>query len=279
MRISFQQFLCFYLFLLGVCSCVAQSSSASPPVRVLVITGGHTYEETAFRDMFSSMKSLSVTYAVLGGEAEKKLKSDRAKDYDALVFYDMYEQCAPYVGDLLALLEQGKGTVFLHHSLGSCPEDLGYGYLVGGRARFGPPDSSGTTKYWLGTSYRAHIEDANNPITAGMTDFNVLDEVYSDYFVNSGVHLLLTTDNPTSGRQLAWTWQYKKSPIVYIQLGHDHVTYENPNYRTLVERSTLWVAGRLTNKATASTAPREELFQSVGSPASHSKGACGADGQ
>lgn len=264
---------------------MAQTGGSAEPVKVLLITGGHPYEEEAFMDVFRSMKSVSFTHAVLGGEAEKKLKAEEAKKYDVLVFYDMYQQCAPYLGDLQSLLEQGKGTVFLHHALGSCSEDLEYGYMLGGKARFDSDDSKATLSHFKGaTSYRAHIEAPNNPITAGMSDFDVTDEVYSNYFVDTDSHVFLTTDNPDSGRQLAWTSQYKKSRVAYIQLGHDHVTYENPNYRRLVERSILWVSGRLTTPATADTSPAgkpdegAKLYVSLGCGACHGEDARGGRG-
>jgi type 1 glutamine amidotransferase len=221
----------------------------------------------------------------LGGEAEKKLKPEEAKKYDILVFYDMYQQCAPYLGDLQSLLEQGKGTVFLHHALGSCSEDLEYGYMLGGKARFDSEDPKATLSHFkAGTSYRAHIEDPSNPITAGMGDFDVTDEVYSNYFIDTESHVIVTTDNPNSGRQLAWTWQYKKSRVVYIQLGHDHVTYENPNYRKLVERSIPWVSGRLAAPVKARIAPEEsshngeQLYEDLSCSACHGKDARGGRG-
>jgi len=258
---------------------------AVDPVKVLLITGGHPYEENAFMDAFRSMKSVSVTHVALGGEAEKKLKPEEAKKYDVLVFYDMFQQCAPYLADLQSLLEQGKGTVFLHHALGSCSGDLEYGFMLGGRARFDSDDPKATLSHFKGeTSYRAHIEDPNNPITAGMSDFDVNDEVYSNYFVDTDAHVFLTTDNPNSGRQLGWTWQYGKSRVAYLQLGHDHVTYENPNYRKIVERSILWVSGRLSAPATAD-APGEEksaegakLYESLGCGACHGQDARGGRG-
>jgi putative heme-binding domain-containing protein len=264
---------------------MSQTGGSADPVKVLLITGGHPYEEDAFMDVFRSMKSVSFTHVALGGEAEKKLKPEEAKKYDVLVFYDMYEQCAPYLGDLQFLLEQGKGTIFLHHALGSCSEDLEYGYVLGGKARFDSEDPKATLSHFKGgTSYRAHIEDPNNPITAGMSDFDVTDEVYSNYFVDSDSHVFLTTDNPNSGRQLAWTSQYKKSRVAYIQLGHDHVTYENPNYRRLVERSILWVSGLLKTPATADTSPGEKpdegakLYESLGCGACHGEDARGGRG-
>ena len=47
-----------------------------------------------------------------------------------------------------------------------------------------------------------------------------------------------------SGKPLAWTRTQGKSRVVYLELGHDHLAYENPNYRQLVARSVHWVAKR-----------------------------------
>ena len=243
------------LFCLIASSGLSQTPATDAPVKVLVITGGHEYEEEPFADVFRSMKKVTYTHAVFGVDAEKKLKPEEVKNYDVLVFYDMNQNCQPYLADMQALFEVGKGVVFLHHALGSCAEITEYGFMVGGHARFGSDDpTKTTTKYLHDTSYRAHIEDPTNPITAGMSDFDVHDEVYSNYFVSSNAHILLTTDNPNSGRQLAWTWNYKNSRVVYIELGHNHVTYENPNYRRMVERAILWVNNRLSD-ATAQGLP------------------------
>jgi putative heme-binding domain-containing protein len=262
--------------LIGVLSMVA-ALAASDPLKILIVTGGHPFEEKAFFDMFRAIPNVSYTHAVLGGEAERLMKPEEAKNYDALVFYDMNQKCDGYLDDLFALMERGKGAVFLHHALGSCSESLEYGYMLGGRARFGKPPGStiDTTRFAGNTSYRAHIEDQNHPITGGMSDFDVTDEVYSKYFVNTHAHILLTTNHPSSGKPIAWSWKYRQSPVVYIQLGHDHVTYENPNYRKLVERSLRWVAGKTPTNAGASG---ERLYFSLGCPACHGNDARGSRG-
>lgn len=72
-----------------------------------------------------------------------------------------------------------------------------------------------------------------------------MDETYSNYLVNTNADVFLSTDHPGIGRHLAWTHQYKKSPIAYLLLGHGPSAYENPIYRTLVERTISWAAGKL----------------------------------
>jgi type 1 glutamine amidotransferase len=239
--------------LLNAAIASAQAGHDKDPLKILVITGGHKYEQGAFEEMFRSMKTVSFTHVTLAGEAEKTLqpaeallKPEAAAKFDVLVFYDVTRRCDPYLNDLLRTLEQGKGVVFLHHAIASCVDNPEYAFVVGGTARFGRPSGPiPPANYKAGVTFRAHIEDGNSPITQGMSDFEITDELYSNYLVNTDVHLLLSTDHPDSARALGWTWQYKKSPIVFLELGHDHTAFENPNYRTLVERSIHWVAASL----------------------------------
>jgi type 1 glutamine amidotransferase len=239
--------------LIGCSYLVAQTSGTqaapgSGRVRVLVITGGHKYEVEPFRESFRAMKSISFTQVDHGAEMAKMLKPEAADSYDAMVFYDVTPHCDAYIGDLERLFEQGKGVVFLHHAISSCTDNSEYAYMVGGVGIFVKPLGTNitTANFKKDNPYRAHIVDANNPITAGMKDFDVTDETYTNFFVNTDVKVFLTADHADASHQLAWTWQYKKSPVVYLELGHDHTTYENPNYRTVLERSILWVSGRLT---------------------------------
>ena len=82
----------------------------------------------------------------------------------------------------------------------------------------------------------------DHPVTAGLNDFTIHDEIYWGFRVGSSVTPLLTTAHPRSGKPLAWTRTQGKSRVVYLQLGHDHLAYQNPNFRQLIARSIRWVA-------------------------------------
>lgn len=214
------------------------------PLRLLVVTGGHDYEEGAFNQLFSEMQNVSSTHARFGQGAEAKLKLENAGSYDVMLFYDMNQAHEPHHQNWLKVLEHGKPTVFLHHALGSYVNWDHYGDIVGGRANFGRNvvEWAPNTKFQHDVIFRVHIADPNHPITRGLKDFEIFDETYNHFAVNPGVHVLLTTDHPTSGRILGWTHRYKKSPIVYLQLGHGPSAYNNPNFRALLTRSIRWVA-------------------------------------
>jgi len=62
--------------------------------------------------------------------------------------------------------------------------------------------------------------------------------------VSEQCHPLLTTDEPESNKVIAWAKTYKVARVVYIQSGHDHFAYENPNYQQIVRQAIRWTAKR-----------------------------------
>jgi len=53
---------------------------------------------------------------------------------------------------------------------------------------------------------------------------------------------LLTTDEPTSTKTIGWAHTYGKSRVAYLELGHDHLAYENPSYQRLLAQAIRWTA-------------------------------------
>ncbi len=225
----------------------AESGSAAT-IHILIVTGGHEFDVAGILGMFQKMEGISYTLASFGQGAEEKLNPLGTKDCDAIAFYDMHQDKEPHWKGMLQLLAQGKGMVFLHHSLwsydGSWDE---YSRIVGGRASSKEkvvPGPSPTSTYKHDEHIRVHIADQSDPVTKGLQDFKMVDETYNHYWVDPKVHVLLTTDNPTSEHVIGWSHKYKRSRIVYIELGHGPTAYENKNYGTLVRQAILWVAGK-----------------------------------
>jgi len=95
-----------------------------------------------------------------------------------------------------------------------------------------------------GVRFRIHVADPKHPITRGLADYDFVGETYCRTSVDPGVHVLLTTDEPSSDKRIGWTKTYRNAKICYLQSGHDQVEYRNPNYRTLVIRAIRWTAKR-----------------------------------
>jgi uncharacterized protein len=220
--------------------------NAENPVRVLIITSGHEFERQPFFAMFDAMTG--ITYSSVEHPAANALYNDPAlKEVDALVFYDMNQTISEQQkAGFLAMLKQGKGVVFLHHSLASYQSWDEFTAVRGGK--YVLPELLPESQKEKASTYRhdvevnVHVVNPQHPVTQGLADFVLHDEVYGNYEVRPDVVPLLRTDHPQSTPVIAWATQYGASKIVYIQPGHDHWTYDNANYRRLVENAIRWVA-------------------------------------
>jgi len=221
-------------------------------LRVLIVTGGRSdFEREAFYAMFNTFANIEYE-EVVQPEANQKLTSSFYDAFDVLVFYDMVQDITDQQkAAFINLLEQGKGVVFLHHALASYREWAEYENITGGRFYLDlQPETKNKMDYPVST-YQHDVDipvtivDRNHPVTNGLDDFVIHDETYGNFKVLPPVHPLLSTSHPASGDVIGWTYVYGKSPIIYIQPGHNHMAFKNPNYRRLVEQAVKWVYDQL----------------------------------
>lgn len=240
---------CTLLVAIGLSACtsaLAQTADAPAKLNVLVITGGHGFEREPFFAMFGAISNLSFTAAEHAKGGATAWDRDDLATFDAVVLYDM----AAAITDVqkakfLSLFERGTGLVVLHHALCSYQGWGGYERIIGGLYPVPPkgqPQVTGAVGYEHGVEVPVVIADPKHPITAGMKDFTIRDEIYWGFRVGGDVHPLLTTALPKSGKPLMWTRTEGRSRVVFLQLGHDHLAYGNPAYRELIARSIAWAA-------------------------------------
>jgi type 1 glutamine amidotransferase len=222
------------IFLLGAGCKTSQKGRAD----LLVVTGGHAYDTSEFIQMFEALPGISFEM-VMEPDAWKKLAAGR--EFDVIAFYDMWTE--PITAEekeiFLGEFEKGTGMVFLHHSLASHPEWSEYVQLIGGKYNLPghTPDTSLWSDYKHDLKLSVHVVDKNHPVTAGVDDFEILDEGYSHTTVLPGVHYLLETSHPDCDRHVGWTHQVRNSKVVYLMGGHDKHAYENPAFRKLVSNA------------------------------------------
>ncbi|MEP0842719.1 MAG: DUF1080 domain-containing protein [Phycisphaerae bacterium] len=243
---------------LAASTATAQEGRVSAPprdnkLRVLVVTGGHDFEHDEFFKVFTGHPDMTFREAVQP-QAQEWFAPARAGEYDVMVWYDMWQQMDETGrNNLVALLEKGKPLVALHHAIGSYqdwPEALA---IRGGRYVIEPRPGEQGSSFLHDQKFRVHVADPRHPITRFMKDFDIEDEAYKNLQVLPGLHALLTVEHPRNDRLIAWTHRYGKSPVAYIQLGHDGKAFRNPHYRRLVAQAIRWAAGRLPD-------PSEEGF-------------------
>ena len=210
--------------------------------RILVITGGHGYDTSEFYLMFESFEGIDFKMSEKP-EAWAKLKA--GEEYDALVFYDMWQEISEQeIQVFLQEFEKGTGIIFMHHSLCAHQEWPGYQQLVGGKYHMPEynPDSSNLSDYMHDITLHVEVLDPEHPVTEGITNFDILDEGYSNISRMPGIHPLLQTDHPDCDRIVAWTHEFNNSKVVYLMGGHDRHAYENESFMKLVSNAIRWTA-------------------------------------
>jgi len=218
-----------------------------PPVRALLLTGGHGFNQKAFFALFDRMRTIRYEHHAFPDAANLLASQDR---FDVIIAYDMWNgpltdaQKSGY----LNFIRQGGGLVALHHALAGHQSWPEFHLMLGGRYFLSP-------QRWQGRQYargipthgqrlRVTIADPKHPVTRGLEPFTIHDETYKGYWVSPDVHPLLRTDHPKSERIIAWCKSYGKGRVVYIQLGHGPEAYGHPAYARLVRQAILWTAHR-----------------------------------
>jgi hypothetical protein len=206
----------------------------------LIYTGGHDFEREAFFDIFKDMPDV-IYQELIHPQVSPVFDSALIAQFDVLLFYDMVQEIDDaQKAAFLNVLNEGKAIVFLHHSLVSYQDWDEFEKIIGGRYVLTNKDQDSST-YRHDVDIPVTLVEKDHPITRGMDDFVIRDEVYGNFRVLPTVHPLLMTTHPESGDIIGWTNSYGKSRIVYIQLGHDHLAFENSNYRRLIKQTIEWV--------------------------------------
>jgi type 1 glutamine amidotransferase len=224
------------------------AADAAAKVRVLVVTGGHDYETNQFLQVFRDNAAITFQHAT-HPQAHAWLAADRAKEWDVLVLYDMWQDISDAARkDFEARLAEGKGLVVTHHAIANYQQWPAYEQIIGAKYYLEPTTRGGVAKarsLWKhDVQFRVAVKAPDHPVTRGVADFDIHDETYNLFDVASDVTVLLGTQEATSGPKLAWAKTWQAARVVYLQLGHDHLAYENPHYRRVLANAIRWTARR-----------------------------------
>jgi type 1 glutamine amidotransferase len=217
------------------------------PVRILVITGGHSYKIEQFNQMLASLApEIVFEVAELPAAFDMFLPENRSK-YDVLVFYHMWQTITPEQEKNVAdCIRNGKPVVALHHSICAFDDWPEYWNIIGGKYFHKATTFQGKEyqpcTYIHDLHFNVKVVDPKNPVTKGVADFPIFDETYKGYYVAEGVTPILTTDEPSSTPVIGWAKKYGKARIVVLQSGHDVPTFRDENFRKLLRQAIEWVS-------------------------------------
>ena len=242
------------LLMTAVCCAAARPAAADEPakgekIRVLVTVGGHGYEEAPFDAMWDAMPGIQWTKAELPKQADL-LKPGLEKQYDVIAMYDMCPGLKPEQQEaFVELLKKGIGVVAMHHNLGGHQKWDEFRKIIGGKFCIADCliDGAKCKQSTWDHDQEVHVAvvDKEHPITKGIEDFQIHDEVYGGYWVSPDVKVLLKTDHPKNKPgQIAWVTKYGNSPVAYLMLGHDSQAWKNPSYPKILRQAIHWAACR-----------------------------------
>ena len=206
-------------------------------ITVAVVTGVHTFDVPGFYAAFRSMSDVDLYLQSL-----EDFVADRGgvrAEYDVVVFYNMHRPAPDEktAAALESLGESTQGIVVLHHGILAFPEWPLWSDICGIEDReFG---------YHLNQTISVRVADPSHPITAGLADWEMVDETYTMSDASSECHILLTTDHAKSMRTLAWSRQFRNARVFCYQSGHDNDAYADRGFRTILHRGIRWATGVL----------------------------------
>lgn len=219
---------------------LGSAASAAGPIRIQLVTGGHSHE-VSFYSLFEGSN-----YAVNVDPHPSSFRHDLRNSTDVLVLYDLAEVETPRDRENLRnFVEAGKGVVVLHHAIADNQKwPWWYEEVVGGRYLLQPEGGLPASTFQHDVAFTVRPA-GRHPITDGIDTFQITDEAYKHVQVVPGVRVLLETDHPLNDKAMAWISPYQKSRVVYIQLGHGPDAYRNQIYRKLVRNAIAWAARRV----------------------------------
>lgn len=272
------------------------SQGGQGPIRVLFISSYHPFDRANLFLMLDRFGQDITWCHIEHPAAEQFFDPAVAKDFDVFLFYDAFAgrkntgvgangraqydyppPSAKVQADLKRLLTSGdKGFVMFHHALASWVHSWpagvngsnAYVEMMGGAADWGLPIKNirgrdyPASGFRQGTEQRITVVDKSHPVTAGVDDFDIVDEAYLCPMFEDSVHPLLrssfhpTADkfndapsgahvgagHPPGSNMVGWVKTAENTPLVYLQNGHDNNAWSSPHFQRLMLNAIKWVA-------------------------------------
>jgi len=158
--------------------------------------------------------------------------------YDTVLFYtDVGSLTEAQEEGLLSHIQKGAGFFGLHTAAASFRENKRYHAMLNGFF-------DGHSKYM---DFTVSVVDSAHPITRGLADFTVTDELYYLKHDPGRSHRLMEAYDPTvdGTHPMAYTHTCGDGRVFFFALGHDMATLENASFQETLRRGVRWTAGRI----------------------------------
>ncbi len=222
------------------------ASADDAKIRVLIIIGDDIAPFHDWRENSEALREVLVDsgkFDVRMSEDPFILESKTAlARYDVIVFmlFNAHTSTMTEAGrkNLLQFVRSGKGFC-VHHLASASYKDwpefrkLCARYWVMGKSGHGPR-----------SVFTCKIANQNHPITKGMKEFKIFEELYAKLQGDEPIAVLVEADSEWSGRSepLVFVRTYGTGRVVHNALGHDRKAINNPGCKRLIIRGAEWAA-------------------------------------
>lgn len=230
-----------------------EAQKAAPGgAKVYLLSGGkrnhHGYRDQAF--YLANLLENTGRFEVTIGEDAAILETPAIRKYDLIIVIadrrdPEFKFTTSQQEALFEFVRSGHGYVSIHAGDNAPPDWLpAWKEMLGGIfSHTGLPD--GKTKKG---HFSVKIADTSSPITQGLSDFELDDELYYQLQMMPDVRPLLTIDFEGTAWPVAWTRTFGKGRVFHTTMGHRDFgpdkkdPLQDPNLSRLVVQAVEWVA-------------------------------------
>ena len=243
MKIPFPHNLMLFLSFLFICNC----SNRDKQLNVLILSGRNNHDWEKTTPVLKTTFEESGLFRVDVTNRPDTMNYKYFTGYDALVSnwnsWPENDLRWPEEAEngLLRYIERGGGMVFFHASTSAF-----YAWPEFKRISTG----AWIDDTWHGEMCPVHvsIENTDHPVTRGMRDFWIHDELWFNAEQNDAFQVLGSASKKTeegheaSAQPAIFTTSYGEGRIFHTILGHDARSLRNTGFRALITRGTEWAA-------------------------------------
>lgn len=209
--------------------------------KALMVWGGwEGHEPQQCVNIFALLLEAAGFKADISDTLDAYLNTEKMGSYDLISqSYSMSSITPEQSKGLLTAVENGAGFGGWHGGMADAFRDsVEYQFMVGGQWVAHP----GNIIY-----YTVHISDHDDPITAGLGDFEMHSEQYYLHVDPSNTVLATTTFDGAYHdwidgvvMPVVWKRRWGKGRVFYCSLGHVAADFDVPEAREIVRRGLLW---------------------------------------
>jgi uncharacterized protein len=246
-RVFTRQSVLFFIALSIILCC--SGSKKEDLIKVLILSGKNNHDWQKTTPQLVKMYKDSGLFTTKVTEKPDTLTYRELKKYDVVLSNwnswpdNDFRMTKEWEADFLKYVQEGGGVLFFHAGASSF-----YGwneYHQMGIGRWGKD-----TKHGAQTKGKIYGFDKKHPITKGLTDFYIFDEIWENTDIYPGAQVLayVTATDVKDGHSISGPSVFVntigKGRCFYTIMGHDEKVLLNSGLQTILLRAAQWTAGR-----------------------------------